>query len=182
MKCLVLKLFSGTGHTTKLDEFSERFQTAVDPHPSPPSEWSLSLCTHFILSGPRTSLHIFDHIHYRKDLQHNFPKMRGALGIFPKISPIWQRHPSLKGTPSSSQSSSLSLHHFSMLLDKSGKKWASWRDGRVKRVLDIPAQGHQGSRAQYGCCQNMLPRVYNNKKRALHTNNNMNEIICQNIL
>ena len=53
-----------------------------------------------------------------------------------------------------------------MLLDKSGKKWASWRDGRVKRVLDIPAQGHQGSRAQYGCCQNMLPRVYNNQKRA----------------
>merc|ERR1712012_485450 len=23
----------GTGHTTKSDEFSERFQTAVDPHP-----------------------------------------------------------------------------------------------------------------------------------------------------
>ena len=46
------------------DEFSERFQTAVDHHPHPhPSEWSLSLeimCMHFILSGPRTSLHIFD--------------------------------------------------------------------------------------------------------------------------
>ena len=31
---------------------------------------------HFILSGSRTSLHIFDHIH--KKLQHNFPKMRGG--------------------------------------------------------------------------------------------------------
>ena len=34
-----------------------------------PSEWSLSLkimCMHFILSGPRTSFHIFVHIHYKK--------------------------------------------------------------------------------------------------------------------
>ena len=58
-----VKLFFGTGHATNSDEFSERSQTAVDPHPS---EWSLSLeiiYMHFILSGPRTSLHIFDHIH-----------------------------------------------------------------------------------------------------------------------
>ena len=31
MKCLFVKLFLGTGHATKSDEFSERFQTAVDP-------------------------------------------------------------------------------------------------------------------------------------------------------
>ena len=48
-----------------------------------PSEWSLSLeimCMHFILSGPPTSLHICNHIHYKKKLQHNFPKMRGGGG------------------------------------------------------------------------------------------------------
>ena len=38
-------------------------QLTPTPHPS---EWSPSLeimCMHFILSGPRTSLHIFNHIH-----------------------------------------------------------------------------------------------------------------------
>ena len=30
-----VNLFLGTGHATKSDEFSERFQTAVDPHPPP---------------------------------------------------------------------------------------------------------------------------------------------------
>ena len=36
--------------------------------PTPrPSEWSLSLeIMHFLLSGPRTSFHIFDQIHYKK--------------------------------------------------------------------------------------------------------------------
>ena len=33
MKCLFLKLFLGTGHTTKSDEFSKKFQTALDPPP-----------------------------------------------------------------------------------------------------------------------------------------------------
>ena len=36
------------------------------------------MCTHFILSGPHTSLHICNHIHYKKKLQYNFPKMRGG--------------------------------------------------------------------------------------------------------
>ena len=65
------------------------------------SEWSLSLeimCMHFILSGPHTSLHICNHIHYKK-LQYHFSKMRGVaqrpFGIFPKIHPIWYSHPSL---------------------------------------------------------------------------------------
>ena len=43
---------------------------------------------HFILSGPHTSLHICNHIHY-KNLHHNFPKMRGGvkgrLEFFQKI-------------------------------------------------------------------------------------------------
>ena len=55
------------GHATKSDEFSERFQTTVDPHPS---EKSLSLeimCMHFILSGHHTSLHICNHIYHKKN-------------------------------------------------------------------------------------------------------------------
>ena len=79
MKCLFIKLFLGTGHANKSDEFSERFQTAVDPHPS---EWSPSLeimCLHFILSGPCTSMHIFENTHCKK-MQHNFLKMRGVEG------------------------------------------------------------------------------------------------------
>ena len=88
MKALLVIPVLGTGHATKSDKILERFQMEVDPHPS---EWSPSLeimCMHFILSGSRTSLHIFDHIHYKK-LQHNFPKMRGGvkgrLEFFQKI-------------------------------------------------------------------------------------------------
>ena len=65
------------------------------------SEWSPSLeimCMHFILSGPHTSLHICNHIHYKK-LHYDFPKMRGgskAVWIFfQKSIPIWQPDPSL---------------------------------------------------------------------------------------
>ena len=51
--------------------FRKRFQTAVYP---PPLRMVLifgnhvqfTLCMHFILSGPRTFLHIFGHIHYKK--------------------------------------------------------------------------------------------------------------------
>ena len=50
---------------------------------------------HFIISGHHTSLHMFDHIHYKK-LQHDFPKMRMGVGggqrpfgIFQKIHSIW---------------------------------------------------------------------------------------------
>ena len=42
-----------------------------------PSEWSLSLeimCMHFILSGPLTSFHIFDHIHYKHCQRHYGPR------------------------------------------------------------------------------------------------------------
>ena len=39
------------------------------------------MCMHFILSGPHASLHICNHIHYKKKLQHNFPKMRGKKFI-----------------------------------------------------------------------------------------------------
>ena len=42
----------------------------------------------FILSGSRTSLHIFDHIHYKKNYQ-------GPFGIFPKNHPFSCSHPSL---------------------------------------------------------------------------------------
>ena len=46
---------------------------------------------HFILSAPRTSLNIFDHIH-KTNLQHNFPKMRGGvegcLDYFRKFIPF----------------------------------------------------------------------------------------------
>ena len=67
-----------------------------------PSEWSLSLeimCMHFILSGPRTSLHIFEHIHCKKIVK--FPKRRGGpggrkpFGFFAKIHSIWKHHLSL---------------------------------------------------------------------------------------
>ena len=56
-------------------------------------------CMHFIPSGPRSSLHLFDYIHY-KNLQHNFPKMRGGgvqrpFGTFPKINPFWRGSASL---------------------------------------------------------------------------------------
>ena len=36
---------------------------------------------HFILYGPHTSLHTFNHIHYKK-LQYDFPKMKGVKGSF----------------------------------------------------------------------------------------------------
>ena len=52
------------------------------------SERSLSLeiiCIHFILSGPYTSLHICNHIHFKK-MRYNLPKMR-SFGTFPKIHP-----------------------------------------------------------------------------------------------
>ena len=47
-KALVVITVWGTGHASKSDEFSERFQTVVDLHPS---EWSpsLEMCMHFIL-------------------------------------------------------------------------------------------------------------------------------------
>ena len=88
MNCLFVKLFLGTGHATKSDEFTERFPTvAVDPPTTHPSEWPLSLeirCMHFILSGHHTSLKICNHINHIKKLQHNFPKMRveGCLELF----------------------------------------------------------------------------------------------------
>ena len=59
------------------------------------SEWSLSLeimCMHFILSGPHTSLHICNHIHYKK-IEKQFSENEGGgqrlFGIFPKINSIW---------------------------------------------------------------------------------------------
>ena len=58
------------GHATKLDEFSERFKTAVGP----PLE---IMCMHLILSGHHTSLHICNHICHKK-LQYNFPKWWGG--------------------------------------------------------------------------------------------------------
>ena len=61
--------------------FRKGSKRPLTPNPRP-SEWSLYLeimCTHFILYGPRTSFHIFDHIHYKK-LHHNTPKMRAVKG------------------------------------------------------------------------------------------------------
>ena len=96
-----LRAHLGTGHATKLDEFSERFQTAVDPHPHP-SEWSLSLeimCMHFILSGPRTFLHIYSStisiIEIRNIIFRKWGGGRGSFGIFLKIHRIWRSHPSI---------------------------------------------------------------------------------------
>ena len=82
---LVIPVYK-TGQGAKADEFLERFQTAVDPHPHP-SEWTLSLeimCMHFILFGHHTSSHICNHICHKK-LRYNFPKMRG--GEWPKA--VW---------------------------------------------------------------------------------------------
>ena len=70
--------------------------------PTPcPSECSLFLeimCMHFILSGPHTSLHICNHIHYKncnKIIQKWGRVGQRPFGIFPKIHPIWYSHPSL---------------------------------------------------------------------------------------
>ena len=65
MRCLFVKLFQGKGQGTTTDEFSEMFQTAVDPNPRP-LEWFLSLeimCMHLILSAPHTYFHKCSHIH-----------------------------------------------------------------------------------------------------------------------
>ena len=69
--------------------------------PTPrPSEWSLSLeimCMYFILSGPHTSLRIFDHIHYN-NCNIIFRKWGGGVEDcleFIKNHPIWYRHSSL---------------------------------------------------------------------------------------
>ena len=50
------------------------------PCPSELSQPLENVYMHFILSGPWTSLHIFDHIHYKK-FQHNFPQMWGGGGL-----------------------------------------------------------------------------------------------------
>ena len=73
-------LRDGSGYKT--DDFSESaefLETAVDPHSGTPhpSEWPPSLAImrmHFTLSGPRTSLYMFDHIHYKKNCYIIFPK------------------------------------------------------------------------------------------------------------
>ena len=68
------------------------------PHPS---EWSLSLeimYMHFILSGPRASLHIVDHIHYKEFatlLSENERAGLKAVWNFSKNSSDLVRHPSL---------------------------------------------------------------------------------------
>ena len=60
------------------------------------------MCMHFILSGPHTSLHICNHIHYKK-LQYNFPKMRVGgqrpFRFFPKIHPDPSLTPNEKFNP-----------------------------------------------------------------------------------
>ena len=56
------------------------------------------MCMHFILSGPHTSLHICNHIHYKncnKIIQKWGRVGQRPFGIFPKIHPIWYSHPSL---------------------------------------------------------------------------------------
>ena len=60
------------------------------------------MCSYFILSGPHTSLHICNHIQLSiiKICNIILRKWGGGgrrpLGFFPKIHPIWYRHPSLK--------------------------------------------------------------------------------------
>ena len=78
MKCLFVKLFLGTGYSTKSDEFSERFQLNTTSHPSEFSPPLKIMWVHFILSGPCTSLHIFDHVHYKKNCNIIFRKWRGG--------------------------------------------------------------------------------------------------------
>ena len=78
-KALVVIPVYGTGQGTKSDEFLERFQTAVDPHPHP-SEWSLSHHVHaisyyLVTMPPR----IYDAtVSVSKNLQHVFLKMSGG--------------------------------------------------------------------------------------------------------
>ena len=58
-----------------------------------------SACISYVSYGPRTSLHIFDHIHYKKiATQFSKNEWEGLIlfQFFPKIHPIWQRHPSLR--------------------------------------------------------------------------------------
>ena len=79
MKCLFIKLFLGTGHANKSDEFLERFQTAVNPH-SPPLLRMVPISGNhvhaFHIIWPSNLLAYATICH--KKLQYNFPKMRGA--------------------------------------------------------------------------------------------------------
>ena len=86
MKCLFVKLFSETGHTTKSDEFLERFQTAVDPH-HPPRRM-------VPISG--NHMHAFhtiwpSYLLVYKNMQHNFPKMMvgGSKAVWNKQSSLF---------------------------------------------------------------------------------------------
>ena len=74
-KALVVILVLGTGKGTRTEGFSKKFQTAVDPH-LPPLRMVPISGNHvrFILSGPLTSLNIFDHINYKKNCNMIFRK------------------------------------------------------------------------------------------------------------
>ena len=64
-KALVVIPVKGGVRVPKRMNFRKGSKRQLTPNPHP-SEWSLSLeimCMHFILSGSRTSLHIYDHIH-----------------------------------------------------------------------------------------------------------------------
>ena len=84
-------------YTNLKDTAGQSAKLTRTPHHS---EWSPSLeiiCMHFILSCPRTSLRIFDHIHYKK-VATKFSENEGGrrpFGIFPKVHSIWRSHPSL---------------------------------------------------------------------------------------
>ena len=75
MKCL---FFLGTSHATKSDKFSERFQTAVDPHP-PPLRLVPIVGNHehaFHTIGPPC---IYASISIIKNLHYNFLKIGGGV-------------------------------------------------------------------------------------------------------
>ena len=80
--CLYFTPFSlgpSCRHPTKSDEFSERFQTAVDIHPTSqngPYLWKSCACISYypVLVPPCK----YSTISIKKKLQHDFPKMRGG--------------------------------------------------------------------------------------------------------
>ena len=84
------KIFSGTGQGTKTDEFSEKFQTAFDPN-TPPLKTILFSGNHVYVFHNILPSYLLAYIQpYMvssifkgmkaciKDLQHNFPQMRGG--------------------------------------------------------------------------------------------------------
>ena len=184
MKCLFVKLFGRVTLPNRMNFWkgSKRQLTPI-PHLS---LWFPSreiMCMHFILSGPCTSLHIFDHIHYKKFatwFSENEGGVKGRLEFFWKFVRFGSAILPLKG-----HHHPHSLHHYSWIIllcfnTKVAKNgllggMEGWSGYSIFLPRAIRAQEPNMGVAR------ICSHVYTITK-ILCTNNNMNEINCQNIL